>query len=109
MSSKVYMTDGTAALSNLCMHGSQKKPQIVAFEGGKAHREREARHTRYDRRSSSPARSKVRQILESSEMYCSLKLEDFRGCPYRIFTTRGIAFLSGASSVLAVLSIVVAA
>ena len=54
-------------------------------------------------------KSELDRILEGSEMYCSLKLEDFRGCPYGVFTKRGVAVLSSASALLAIISILTGA
>ena len=45
------------------------------------------------------------KLLDSSEMFCSLKYEDVRGCPYNAFTPRGIAALSITSSFLAIVSL----
>ena len=49
------------------------------------------------------------KVIDSSEMACSLRFEDVRGCPYGIFTSEGIAILSIASSLLAVISLFAAA
>lgn len=49
------------------------------------------------------------KIIDSSEMACSLRFEDFKGCPYDTFTSEGIAALSLASSFLALLSLIVSA
>ena len=53
--------------------------------------------------------TRLSEILSASEMYCSLKFEDVRGCPYGIFTSKGIAILSITSSLLAVISLFAAA
>ena len=45
------------------------------------------------------------KLLDSSEMFCSLKYEDVKGCPYNAFTPRGIAALSITSSFLAIISL----
>ena len=50
---------------------------------------------------------KVSSVLEGSEMYCSLKYEDFHGCAYRLFSRKGIAVLSATTSIIAVVAIVV--
>ena len=46
-------------------------------------------------------------ILNSSEMYCSLRYEDFRGCPYNMFDSFGIGMLAVSCSLLAALSLLV--
>ena len=48
------------------------------------------------------------KMLDSSEMFCSLRFEDVKGCPYNTFTPRGIAVLSLASSIMALVSLIVA-
>ena len=48
-------------------------------------------------------------ILEASEMYCSLRFEDYRGCQYGIFTKKGVAVLSLALSMVAVVSVILGA
>ena len=45
------------------------------------------------------------KLFDSSEMFCSLKYEDVKGCPYNTFTPRGIAALSVASSILAIIAL----
>ena len=49
------------------------------------------------------------KIIDSSEMACSLRFEDVRGCPYNTFTPRGIAALSLTSSILAIVSLLMGA
>ena len=48
-------------------------------------------------------------ILFSSEMYCSLKFEDAKGCPYNAFDNRTIAVLASASIVLGIASLALGA
>lgn len=45
-------------------------------------------------------------LIDSSEMACSLRYEDMGGCPYNTFTPRGIAALSSISVVSAIVSLV---
>lgn len=51
-------------------------------------------------------RRKALSVLEASEMYCSLRFEDFRGCAYGIFNRKGICALTLATSAMAVASLV---
>ncbi|MBQ9041941.1 MAG: hypothetical protein IJ111_03920 [Eggerthellaceae bacterium] len=51
----------------------------------------------------------AKRILESSEMYCSLKLESMLGCPYNLFTKQGIAILSACSGAIAIVSLILGA
>ena len=46
-------------------------------------------------------------LLASSEMYCSLRYEDVRGCPYNAFDHRAIAVLASASAALALVSLAI--
>ena len=46
-------------------------------------------------------------LIDSSEMLCSLRYEDIGGCPYNTFTPRSIAVLSTLSSVMALVSLIV--
>ena len=59
------------------------------------------------RRALDALKVRVTGILAASEMYCSLKFEDFRGCAYHLFTRRGIAALSAAVGAIAILSLAV--
>ena len=45
------------------------------------------------------------KMLESSEMYCSLKYEDARGCPYNLFSPCDIATLWTVSALLSLVSL----
>ena len=44
-------------------------------------------------------------IINSSEMLCSLRFESMGGCPYNMFTPLGAAALSGASVFCALISL----
>ena len=48
-------------------------------------------------------------MVESSEMACSLLYEDIGGCPYNTFTPSGIAALSSLCTVFAVISLIIGA
>lgn len=58
---------------------------------------------------SAPIRQKISEILESSEMICSLLLEDARGCSYGVFSKQGITAMSGSLFAIATLAIAIAA
>jgi len=45
------------------------------------------------------------ELIQSSELLCSLMFEDAKGCPYNSFTPRSIAVLSCSSSLLAIVSL----
>ena len=48
------------------------------------------------------------RLLESSEMYCSLRYEDVRGCPYHLFDARSIAMLATSCTACAIVSLIAA-
>ncbi len=50
-------------------------------------------------------RSHVKDVLEASEMYCSMKYEDVRGCAYRVFTRASIGTLVFSGSVIAAVAL----
>lgn len=49
---------------------------------------------------------RLMDLVDSSEMVCSLRYESIAGCPYHSFTPRGIAVLSSVSAAFAVLSLI---
>ncbi len=55
------------------------------------------------------SKSQVRRMLDSSEMYCSLRFESMRGVPYHLFTNKGIAVLSTGAAVMGVVSLILGA
>lgn len=54
-------------------------------------------------------RSRVYASAYSSEMFCSLMYEDYRGCPYNTFSSSQIAFMSFALCVISAVSITLGA
>lgn len=48
-------------------------------------------------------------VLNSSEMFCSLKSESMGGCPYDMFTSRDVAVLSSLSALCAIVFLVAGA
>ena len=46
-------------------------------------------------------------MIQASEMLCSLRFEDMRGCPYHSFTPRSIAMLSLTSTLMAAAALLV--
>lgn len=46
-------------------------------------------------------------LVDSSEMICSLKYEDMRGCPYGSFTRHDIVEFSLTCSALAIVSLLI--
>ena len=103
-----FSIDGTSALKvDHCPQRTQTAT-IIDFPGI-----RQRTHSRRDRMPASTpigvAKARMRGILETSEMYCSLKFEDARGFQYNRFNAKGIAFLSSATALIAIVAIVAGA
>ena len=49
---------------------------------------------------------RLKNILDSSEMYCSLVTEDFRGCSYNLFSKNNVQLLATAGSAIAIISLI---
>lgn len=100
-------TNGTSALKMPRFVESPDDAAIIAFPTS---RERKAAHAKPAECAREhlleKASGAVRNTLESSEMYCSLRYESLRGCPYNLFTQKGIAALSAGSAVIGVLSLI---
>lgn len=104
---ETYATEGTAALDIRRTWTSLSSSDLEVVTGGAGRKAKHARgaHAAAPKGFGERAASAFRDVLDSSEMYCSLKYEDFHGCPYGVFTRKGIAALSSASACVAVLSI----
>ena len=104
-------TNGTAALQMPRWAETPEEAKIIVFPTSRmsspafqlvtSEPKTRARHAH--------ATSKLQRILESSEMYCSLKLESMLGCPYNLFTKGGIAVLSAGASAIAIISLILGA
>ena len=96
-----FMVDGTAALDqDQCSR--ERMAIIIPFPGKQDGRE--ARNV-----SDKPFRQikgSLKRVLESSEMFCSLKFEDIGGCAYGMFTRAGVRALTVSCSVVAVASLI---
>ena len=108
---ETYAIEGTAAID---IHRgrtglSASDLGIVAVRTGKKAVRGRGAHAAEPEDLKARASRAFRNVLESSEMYCSLKYEDFRGCAYGVFTRRGVAALSAVSCCVATLSIVAGA
>ena len=103
-----FSIDGTSALKAQACPGANAASIILPFPG--VLRDSPARGIGGMLDSvATRIRQRALEILESSEMYCSLRYEDYRGCRYGVFTKNGIAVLSLALSVVAVVSLVLGA
>lgn len=105
---ETYAIDGTAAID---IHRgrtglSASGLRIVAVRTGKKVNSGRGAHAAEPEGLKARASRTIWSVLESSEMYCSLKYEDFRGCAYGVFTRKGIAAFSAFSGCVATLSLV---
>lgn len=102
-------TNGTAALKIPRFAESPDDAKIIKFPASRASAQREPRAD-LPAKSPQPLRQRAAQsaraVLDSSEMACSLRFESMGGCPYNLFTTRGIAALSAGASFIGVLSLI---
>ena len=100
--------DGTSALKLSGFELAVHEPNIIPFDSRAAktagpQRESDTGKHKSPRRNAGDA---LRHVLDASEMYCSLRYEDARGCPYDLFTKHNIAALAAGSTVLGVISLV---
>ncbi len=103
-------TNGTAALKMPRWAETPEDAKIIMFPTrNNAPATNTARTHAQERPAAEHKRPTVKRILESSEMYCSLKLESMLGCPYNLFTKQGIAILSACSGAIAVISLALGA
>ena len=106
-----YFVNGTSALDMRCKAAEASQTRIIAFpQRNIVPLTREsAEESRVVRLSPSfgvqNARSAIRAVLNSSEMYCSLKYESFTGCPYDRLAKKNIALLSAGSAFIAIVSL----
>ena len=101
-----YYVNGTSALDLQRWHETGEKATIIPFP---RREDRNPHIASSSKQEGATVKNRISNLLASSEMYCSLKLEDFRGCRYGIFTRQGIAALSTGTAVLAIISLVVGA
>lgn len=108
---EIYRTEGTAALKQETSQGRSFEPRIIKF-GKSSVRQQTGNGNIVDTPIRSQGNSFVdifRNVLNSSEMYCSLRYESMSGCPYNVFTKGGIATLSSVLTVLALIEIALSA
>ena len=108
-SERFFYTDGTAALKLESAAPCTSSPSFVAFRGSNRHMSSNDAHGAQPLPSSHGLKSFAQGVLERSEMFCSLVLEDFRGVSYNMLTSSNITTLSVASAVVAILAIAIGA
>ena len=103
-----FAIEGTSALKSQATEKGRNGATIIEFPR-KFSSCNDAMTARLDGSFRSRILTKFRAILAASEMYCSLKFEDFRGCQYHRFNRRGIAVLTTATAMIAVAAIIAGA
>lgn len=103
-----FYIEGTSALKEEAWALPKGETTIIPFPAPACDKHVQ-RATQPTKSLASLAKQKALAILEASEMYCSLRLEDFRGCSYGIFTKGGVTMLSFAISAIAIVSVVAGA
>lgn len=103
-------TNGTSALKIPPYANSSEQPNIIAFPGLRA-QGKQASHARTPEapKHLHRPRNAFSRMLESSEMYCSLRLESMKGCPYHLFSPSSIAVLSVGASLIGIVSLILGA
>ena len=102
-----FYTDGTSALSIGQHRPRTSSARIIKFEKRETINEGAGVEPRVlpvtpERKPS----SRFRDILESSEMYCSLRLESMLGCPYKMLSTQNVACIAVGSTVIGLISLI---
>ena len=103
--------DGTSALKLASNEQYGRRAAIIPFP---SHAKADSRMPQSDDRknakraithSSTIFERLYHSVFATSEMLCSLLLEDVRGCPYRMFSRRDIALASASAALIAIASI----
>lgn len=100
-------TNGTSALKIRRWVESPEDAKIIAFPGARpaAAKAPELAPIQQSHRRSESA-GFLRSILDSSEMYCSLRYESMKGCPYNLFSEKSIAALSIGGAIIGIVSLI---
>ena len=102
-----FFTNGTSALRMEPACPKTHSAKIIPFEKRDIVRRGERRVSRaLPETKPTRQRSVLKNILESSEMYCSLKLESFLGCPYGALSIRNITCIAVGSTVIGLISLI---
>lgn len=101
-----FYVDGTAALKPKRHSQSLDNSTFVAFKGSSRHDRTRLQRNQAAKPASAPhAKTVLQDVLERSEMACSLLTEDVKGVSYGLFTSGNIASISTACAIIAILSI----
>ena len=104
-----YYTNGTCALEMPARYKDPRNARFRAFAGAESHRRETKSIERSHRTQHVKNQSRLQSVLEGSEMFCSLKTEDARGCRFDQFSYGQATFLAGASSVVAIVALLLGA
>ncbi len=104
-----YYSDGSCALEMPARYDSPRDARFRAFAGTEPKRSNEAKTMRPRRPVEAHEQSRLQSILDASEMFCSLKTEDSRGCRFNQFSYGQATFLAGASSLIAIVALILGA
>ena len=107
--SSQYRVEGTSALQPAYVEPVQKVGHILPFPGNSNINTETSVLITKSGSFAYTVKKCIQSALDASEMYCSLRFEDFKGVPYRVFTKRGVAALSVSSAALACIAIIVGA
>ena len=103
-------TNGTSALKMQRWVAQPDEATIIKFPGSKCRTAREEPpHQEPGPQRETNGFKNLERVFESSEMYCSLRYESMLGCPYHLFTRKGIAVLSVGASVIAAIALILGA
>ena len=109
----VSFVNGTSALKMPRFVEEEDQAKIIVFPSRQAqiqdfpHDEaaREDERPALEAKASEVAK-RIQRVLESSEMYCSLRLESMSGCPYNLFSRESIVALAAGSSLVGIIALV---
>ena len=100
-----FYVDGTAALKPKRYSQSLDDSSFVAFRGSSQHSHMRPQRNQVKSGSAPHAKSILQDVLERSEMACSLLTEDVKGVSYGRLTSGNIVSISTACAIIAIISI----
>lgn len=102
-----FYTDGTSALNMGLACPQTRQARIIKFEQRNRVQDGELPvKCSMAEKPSNDFTGYIRRILESSEMYCSLKLESFLGCPYRVLSPQNVTCIAVGSTIIGMISLI---
>lgn len=104
-----FYVDGTAALKPKRYSKSFDDGMFVAFKGSSQHNHARSQRNQLKPGSAPHAKSVLQDVIERSEMACSLLTEDVKGVSYGRLTSGNIVSISTACAIIAIISIAIGA